>query len=75
MNLTAIQITYRLLPVGKAVQFREECMASIGWSKSTFYNKMRGTYALTPLEERDVMRILSKYEKFNPLNSQNNDKT
>lgn len=73
MRLSNIQIAYRLLPTKQAVLFREECLASTGWSRSTFYNKMRGKYAFTPLEERDVMRILSKYDKYNPLNSLNND--
>ena len=73
MNLSTIQIQYRLLPTKTAVQFREECIASTGWSLSTFYNKMRGTYALTPLEERDILRMLAKYEKYNLLNSQSND--
>lgn len=74
MDLKSIRLNYRLLPVKYAVQFREECITNFGWSMSTFYNKMRGKYAFTPLEERSVIHLLGKYEKYNILNSENDDK-
>lgn len=46
---------------GAAIAFKQECMATLYWSSSTFYRKISSGQFRNPVEEKAFINIFYKY--------------
>ena len=56
-----LQSYYVAMSRSASTAFKNEVLGTFGWSRTTFYRKLNTGKFITPVEEREFIRIMNHY--------------